>query len=401
MENENTRRDFVKKAATGLLSLPLLGAQGLQFNPSTSPEELKFLLKEGLVYLNTGSLGPCPTWLLDRVSEIAKILESNPVSENWGPLGQEMEKVRSKAAQFLQCEVEEVVLTRNTTEGLSMISSNLELIEGEEILTTNHEHGGGEVGLDYQSRVSTAEVRQIELPFPALSKDQIIESVINQVNDRTRLLMLSHVSTITGLVMPLKEISENVQELDLFFLGDGAQACGMIDVNVSEFGVDAYATSGHKWMMGPKETGILYINGNAQERVKPVFLHSGYGSYSASSGTRNVAQMIAFGEMMDWHMNTGQKVIEDQIRDLGDYCYQQLGRLQGLKTISPQDSELRCAMISAIVLNKSNRGVYEYLKTKDIIVKVLPKYNALRFSTHLFNSTEDIDKLIEELKRFL
>lgn len=400
MAKRKNRRDFVRKATAGLISFPLLGLKDIGptlSNPSNS-SVLDFYLKEGLVYLNTGSLGPSPKWVVNRVNELTKDLESNPVSENWGPLGKEMEGVREKAAAFFKCTKEEIILTRNTTEGLSMISSTLELSEGDEILTTNHEHGGGEVGLDYKSAVSGVKVRKLELPFPAQSADQIIETVINQISKRTRLLMLSHVSTITGMIMPIKEIINEISGRDIFFLCDGAQASGMIDVNVSDLGVDAYATSGHKWLMGPKETGILYIRSDSQKSIKPVFIHSGYQSYSASSGTRNVAQFIAFGEMLQWHIDKGQDQIEKQIRDTGDDCYQRLAELDGLNLISPKDPKLRSAMISAIVVNKSNREVYEYLKSKDIVVKVLPKYNALRFSTHIFSTTKDIDKLIDELK---
>ena len=213
--------------------------------------------------------------------------------------------------------------------------------------------------------------------------------------------MLSHVSTITGMIMPLKEISKEIRDREIFFLADGAQACGMIKVDLNDLGVDAYATSGHKWLLGPKETGILYVSKSAKKSINPVFTFSGYGSYSASSGTRNVAQFIAFGDVLDWHIDRGMDKIEKESRDLAEYCYKRLTELDGLKIISPKDPELRSAMISAIVIDKSNKDVYEYLKTKDIIVKVLPKYNALRFSTHLFNTTRDIDNLVDEMEKFL
>jgi len=401
MDSGKDRRQFVKKATAGLITLPLIGAKDLTAISNSRLEDLDLYLEDGLVYLNTGSLGPSPKWVVNRIHELTKILESNPVSENWGPLGKEMEAVREKAATFFKCSKEEIVLTRNTTEGLSMVSSTLELMEGDEILTTNHEHGGGEVGLDYKSTASSVQVKKLELPFPAQNADQIIETVISQVSESSRLLMLSHVSTITGMIMPLKEISDEIRGNNIFLLGDGAQACGMVNVDVLDLGVDAYATSGHKWLMGPKETGILYIRKDSQENVKPVFTHSGYGSYSASSGTRNVAQFIALGEILQWHMDRGHEKIEKDIRGLADYCYSRLTELEGLQIISPKDPNLRSAMISAIVLNKSNRDVYDYLKSKDIVVKVLPKYNALRFSTHVFNTTNDIDKLADELKTFL
>lgn len=398
MTYRNDRRDFIKSSVAGLVTIPLLGLKTVPFSQFSIKDPDDFYLEDGLVYLNTGSLGPSPRWVPDRIYEITRILESNPVSENWGPLGKQMEEVRKKAAKFLNCSNDEIILTRNTTEGLSMVSSTLDLKSGDEILTTIHEHGGGEVGLYYKESVGDVTVRKLELPYPAKNKDQILSAVLKQITSKTRLLMLSHVSTITGMIMPIKQIAEEIQGKDIFFLVDGAQACGMVKTDVSTLGVHAYATSGHKWLLGPKETGLLYVNEKVQNRIKPVFVHSGYGSYSASSGTRNVAQFIALGEIFDWHMNTGQDVIEDQCRELGQYCYEQLSTLEGFQIISPEDPAMRSAMISAISLNKPNREVYGNLKEKDIIIKVLPKYNGLRFSTHIFNSREDVDKLIKALK---
>jgi len=406
------RRSFIKKSLAGLaglISYPMLAESSSTNNFSEllkndtgsdifSLVRKQLLINENMVYMNTGSLGPSPRLVIDKVSEVVHQLERNPVSENWGPLGKQMEVVRENAANFINAQVDEVILTRNTTEGLSMVGSTLKLKKGDEILTTNHEHGGGEVGLEYLADRTGAVIKKIEMPMPAQSKEQIVELIRANITRKTKVILLSHVVTITGLRMPIEEVSQITREQDILFVVDGAQAPGMLAIDVKKLGADVYATSGHKWLMAPKETGIVYIRKEVQDRIKPVFTASGYGSYSASSGTRNVANIIGLGEAISWHELIGKQEIEERILELSAYCRESLLKIDGLEIISPSDRGLSSALVSVRLLNSTNADIYKLLKDKNIIVKLLPKYNALRFSTHMFNSFEDIDKLVVQLR---
>ncbi len=402
-----SRRNFIQKS-----SLAALGFAGIQKGLTTSRIVIQkdtnldnirksLGLDKKLVYMNTGSLGPSPAWLLKKEFELLQELELNPVNNNWGPLGKAMEEVRAKAAAFLKCDPDEIVLTRNTTEGLSMVSSTLNLNPGDEILTTNHEHGGGETGLKYAAKFHGAKIIKVDLPMPAKDKKQVISTIIGGITPKTRVLMLSHVTTIEGMRMPLAEISEVIKGQNIFFIVDGAQSAGMLNIDVKALGVDVFAASGHKWLMGPKETGLLYVKKEKQEKIKPVFTSSGYQSYSASSGTRNVAHQIAFGEMIDWHVAVGQDKIENRGLKLGQYCYEKLSQLNNVRVISPEDPDLRSALISIESLTTPKSKLFSQLKSDGIVVKSLPKYNALRFSNHVFNTKEDVDRLIDSLKKYL
>ena len=361
----------------------------------------QLLLDKDIVYMNTGSLGPSPRMVVDKVYEAVHQLERNPVTENWGPLGKDMEEVREKAAIFFNADIDEIILTRNTTEGLSMVGSTLKLKAGDEILTTNHEHGGAEVGLEYMARKTGAVLKRIEMPMPATSKEQVVEVIKNSLTSNTKVLLLSHVVTITGMRMPIEDIAKITREKGILFVVDGAQAPGMIAVDVKKLGADVYATSGHKWLMGPKETGIVYIRKAVQERINPVFLASSNASYSASSGTRNVANFIGLGETFSWHEIINKAKIETRVLELSAYCRELLTDVDGLEIISPADKSLASAMVSVRLLEAKNRDIYNAMKEDNIIIKVLPKYNALRFSMHMFNTRADIKKLVEQLNTLL
>jgi isopenicillin-N epimerase len=410
------RRSFLKKSVAGLVGLmsyPALAKTDSNKTVSNTDfskaivgktdDEIfalvrrQLLLDKDIIYMNTGSLGPSPRMVVDKVYEAVHQLERNPVTENWGPLAKEMEDVRGKAAIFFNADIDEIILTRNTTEGLSLIGSTLELDVGDEILTTNHEHGGAEVGLDYMAEKNNVVLKRIEMPMPAKSKDQIVELVKNNITLKTKVLLLSHVVTITGMRMPIAELAIVARENGLLFVVDGAQAPGMLDIDVKKLGVDVYATSGHKWLMGPKETGIVYIRKNIQDRINPIFLASGNASYSASSGTRNVANFIGLGEAFSWHEIINKTKIETRVLELSTYCRELLAGVDGMEIISPSDRSLTSAMVSIRLLEAKNSDVYNAMKKNNVIIKVLPKYNALRFSMHMFNTKEDIKKLVEQL----
>ena len=192
------------------------------------------MLKKGLVYLNTGSLGPAPKLVFDKVTAMMKQLEANPAVENWGALGVKMEETRGKAAAFLGAYEDEIVLTRNTTESISIVCSGIDLKAGDEILTTNHEHGGAETGLEFLQNTKGAVIKKMTMPYPAKSKKQLLDLVKSNITKKTKLILLSHVETITGLRWPIKEVSKLLKGKDILFIVDGAQALGQLHVDVHD-----------------------------------------------------------------------------------------------------------------------------------------------------------------------
>ncbi|MEM9721977.1 MAG: aminotransferase class V-fold PLP-dependent enzyme [Bacteroidota bacterium] len=407
----SSRRNFLRNTSLGWLGFSSLPGKPSQL-PSLSDfahlpdeNELFKLVRQSLlvpknrIYLNTGSLGPSPRQIVNRISELHMELEQNPVGNNWGNLGAQMDKVRQKVAAFIGASEEEIVLTRNTTDGLNLVGSCLALEPGDEILTTTHEHGGGENGLHFLTETCGATLRKVEIPFPAQNTREVVEAISKEINDRTRVVLISHVSTITGLRLPFAELAKITKPRKILLIADGAQAPGQIPIDVGTLGVDVYASSSHKWLMGPKETGFVYLRKEIQDQIRPVFTHSNYKPYSASTGTRNVVNFIAMGETLDWHRAIGREKIEHHCLKLANYCAERLTNMEGLQVISPTSPELQTGIVS-ILLDDSfdNRALFEALGKKEIIVKLLPKYNALRFSCHMFNTEDDIDRMVSQLE---
>jgi selenocysteine lyase/cysteine desulfurase len=222
--------------------------------------------------------------------------------------------------------------------------------------------------------------------------------VQDHITPRTRVCSVSHVETITGVVLPLAEIAAITGPREILLVCDGAQAPGMLKIDVKALKVDAYASSSHKWMLAPKGSGLLYVRKEVQDRVRPMLLSTGYHAYTAASGTRNVPQILGHGLTMDFHNAIGRDRVEARCRSLCARLRQRLGEVSGLRLLTPTQDEL-CGGIVSFSLGKGrNQQVYERLhKEHDIVVKVVPKaeYNALRFSTHIYNREEDLDRTAE------
>ncbi|GMQ82707.1 MAG: cysteine desulfurase [Rhodothermia bacterium] len=423
------RRSFIKNLSTGIGSLALL--PGLapeipdrltrlteELAAMSTPDDLwkrvrkEFQFNPGVVHFNSATLGATPRLVLDAMSSYVYKLEGNPAVNMFGWGGSQMEEVRAKAADFIGAKLEEVAFTRNTTEGMNAIADGLDLKAGDQILTTNHEHGGGMVGWQNLRKKLGVEIVYAKMPRFARSKQQLVDLIAERITPKTRVCSLSHIDTITGVRMPLPEISVIMREKDIILVGDGAQAPGQIQVDVSVLGVDAYAYSAHKWFLGPKGSGVLYIRKETQDRIRPTLLYSGYSSYSASSGTRNAAHIMGQRVTIEFHDSIGRDKIEDRCRELSGYLRTQLVEMPELTIMTPENPELSCGIVTCTlnkgknseivarmrdehgIILKAAQGTYAY-STEDGLDR--ENYNAIRFSTHIFNSKAEIDHVTARL----
>ena len=222
------RRDFFKGIAAAAAAAPLLpdAAAGLAERLGTLGQDVaaadseralwqrvrrEFRLNPGLVHLNCGSIGATPRVVTDALTAYLAELEGNPLANTWGGLGNEMETVRAKGAEFIGAEQDETVLTRNTTEGMNHVASGLDLQPGDEVLTTNHEHGGGMVCWQHLARTRGVVVRYIKMPNPVRDAAEIVQLVEDHLTPRTRVCSFCHIDTITGLQLPLTAIAALTQ----------------------------------------------------------------------------------------------------------------------------------------------------------------------------------------------
>jgi len=374
----------------------------------------EFLLDPGLTHLNCGSLGAVPRTVVDAVCEAMRELERNPVMMTWGPMGEAMEAVRARAAAFLGASPDEVCLTRNTTEGMNLVGSGLDLKSGDEILTTDHEHPGGMSCWQHAAEFTGARIVQVRIPTTPGRAEEILQRIEDGITPRTRVCSVSHVDTLTGLQMPLARIADLTRPRGILLVCDGAQAPGMLKIDVKALGVDTYASSSHKWMLAPKGSGLLYIRSEVRDRVRPAMLRSGFRAYSASAGTRNIPHILGHGLAMEFHETLGRERVEARCRSLCNKLRASLQAVPSVRVLTPPTAELSSGMCTiALERGKAAAIAARLYETHRIVVKTVPatmivdrnlkpeNFNALRISTHVFNGEDDISKFVDALGREL
>ena len=379
------------RAPTGTTRAP----RGLALAPDD------FLFEPGLTYLQTGSLGPTPRPVMERTIGAWTTLESNPAAQGYGPLEHAIEAVRAKAAAFLGCKTDEMVLTNCTTEGMNWVAQGLGLEAGDHVLTTDQEHPGGRVCWDYVARKYGVVLDVVTIPPGEKDAQAIIDRFRAAITPRTRVFSFSHLLSSTGLRMPVARLSALARERGCIAVVDGAQAVGAVEVNVKSLGCHVYATSGHKWLLAPKGTGLLYLSEELGTAIDPIALQSGRAAYSASSGVASLPSVIGLGAAIDYLSTIGLARIEAHNLALRGRLHTALAAVPQVTIVSGGAGPLASPLLSYRLpeLHKAGALHTRLREQHHVEVKVVPGnwFNGHRISTHLFNTEQDVDTFVRAL----
>lgn len=358
-------------------------------------------LRPGLTYLNNGTLGPSPAQVGAAMTRAWEEIESNPADQVFGPVGAQMETVRAAAARFLGCDLDEIAITHNTTDGMNAIAAGVELAAGDRVLTTDQEHPGGLAG--WHHRVRRDGVKLDHVPLGDSDADRIVERFAQRLTPRTRVVCASHVTTTTGLRLPIARLGAMARAAGALMVVDGAQAAGALQIDVHALGCDAYATSGHKWMLGPKGTGLLYIRREARAAIDPLRLSNGMGCYTAATGTRNVPAILGLGAAIDFLNRLGSASVERHALGLRNRLDADLRRIEGIRVASPAPGDAAAPMLTFELPASVDSGAFaaSLRRDDDVIVKVVPRghLNGIRVSTHVYNQEADLGRLLAAIRR--
>jgi len=375
---------------------PARGARGLALAPTD------FTFAPGLIYLQTGSLGPTPRPVMERSIAAWKELELNPSFYGYVDHERAMDEVRAKAAAFINCKTDELVLTNCTTEGMNWVAQGLTFAAGDRVLTTDQEHPGGRVCWDYVARRYGVALDFMPIPPGENDAQAIVDGLAKRITPRTRVLSFSHLLSSTGLRMPVAELSALARSHGCIAVVDGAQAAGGVAVDVKALGCHVYATSGHKWLLAPKGTGLLYLSEELEKTIDPIALQAGRAAYSASSGVSSIPSVLGLGAAVEYVSAIGLNRIETHNLALRNRLFAALQSVPKVRVVSAPPGPLASALLTFTLPDQiESREFQERMRTKrNIELKVVPKnwLNGIRVSTHLFNTEQDVDALVAALK---
>jgi isopenicillin-N epimerase len=242
-----------------------------------------WLLDPSVAFLNHGSFGACPRHVLDRQTELRARLEREPIHFFMRELEPLLDRARSEVAEFVGASAADVAFVRNATAGANAVLRSLVFSPGDELLTTDHAYAACKNALDWVAMRSGIRVVVAKVPFPLADPSEVVGAIAAAVTPKTRLAMIDHVTSPTGLVWPVDSIVRALAERGVDVLVDGAHAPGMLDLNLDAIGAAYYVANFHKWTCSPKGAGMLYVRRDKQRDIHPTVISHGLTSERARS----------------------------------------------------------------------------------------------------------------------
>lgn len=370
-----------------------------------------FPLRHGRVYLNTGGLGPASQPVLNAVAE-----QNAKQAYTGEHHHSQLKAAHADVARYFGVTESEVAFTRNASEANSIISCGLPLKAGDEVVFESHAHPGGSFAWLNRQKRDGVKVRIFE-PSSA-SAEENLNRLFDQVNERTRVIQVSHITATTGLIFDIPAIAAEARRRGIWFHVDGAQSAGMIPVDLKALGCDSYGTSGHKWMNGPIETGVLYI---AAERNNEVAC-SHIGAYSNDQyelpdlltyvdtaqrheyGTRNAAPVVGLAAAMELQEAIGRDRIAQHGKRLASLARSEIESLPKMEILTPTREDMSGSILTFRVPGIDCLDIYgPLLKNHGLRTRVVTErgLNAVRASWHVYHQEDDVQRFVDGLKSVL
>jgi selenocysteine lyase/cysteine desulfurase len=375
----------------------------------------QFIFPKDYIYFNTGGIGAAPKAVLNMVERTILELEKYPRP---GHDDTEWQKIKNSCTPFFgpDCSPDELALTNTATEGINIILNGLALKPGDEIITSTHEHVALNVPLLNHKRLNGIVIKVFE-PDLVLGANNV--KLIEQlITPKTKLIFHSHITCTAGQILPVSEIGKLARSRNILYAVDGAQAAGTMPIDLKAAGIDFYACCGHKWMLGPKRTGILYVQKDKLSLLNPTTV----GAYSDLNhdflkgeinfpdkagkfeyGTQNESIFRGLETAALFLLEIGLAKIGDHNRSLAESFYNGLLEMPNAEILSPSEEQYRSSMITFRLKNKDYQETANYLTNdKRIRVRVVQEagLNAVRASFHVYNQEFEVDRILEELREF-
>ncbi|MBB5987324.1 aminotransferase class V-fold PLP-dependent enzyme [Sphingobium lignivorans] len=419
------RRSFLGSAALagGLAALPDAALAGLPPEvPLPSPDlhardedaywaalRRQFLIPADVVNLNVGTVGSSPRPVLKAIFDGYEQTEqmTQAKSEDYPIWGYDRwDEYRRPFADFMGARVDQLALLRNCTEANSYIANGFDMKAGDEVLISDEEHGSGEMPWMLRSRRYGIVVRKFAMPKPPKDAAEILSRINDAITTRTRIIFVSHVSTTTGVVLPIREIAALARAKGIVTAVDGAHVPGMMAVDLNALGCDLYTGSMHKWLFAPKGTGFLYLRDEAiMDRVWSTIVTGGYDNPDRKAdrymqiGSSCIPTLMGLNAAVALAGQIGMDRIEQRGRMLADYIHAQMLE-RGAQSWTSPDPALRCAIVTVNVPPVSRMELQDWLWTNHKVRVRGGEPSKLRLATPYFLSKADIDRFLTLFDRF-
>ena len=382
-----------------------------------STDDIRKMLPDmdGYAYFQTSGFSPKLLPVVDEVVHWFRFQSRGPALPSVGEKMQEKTReLRSKVAQSVNAHPEEIVLSENTTVGINIVANGIDWKPGDSVILGSHEHPGNRL-----TWYNIADRHGVTLKYLPVTNaaSQLLADLRNLCDERTRLISISHVSRRTGLRIPAVEVCRAAHAREIPVLFDGAQSFGAIPVDVQALDCDFYAFCGHKYIMAPQGTGGMYVRKDRIEWLQPSWI----GAHSEKTfgddgemelltearrfefGTRDVPDQAGFAKALDIWDEFGWNSVFHHIAAYTDGMKHALQEIPGLVLEPPLSYDDSSGIVTFHIPGIESRPMLDSLRDHEKVLVSPLEFNggSVRVSTHVFNTDEDLDRLISGIQRFL
>src|ERR1700741_3997591 len=362
----------------------------------------QFIIPEDEIYLNNGTVGSSPAPVLraifDGYNTTEKMDQQDPEDYPiWGYAS--WNEFRDPLAAFVGCKRDEIALLRNATEANSYIANGVDLKAGDEVLITDQEHPGGEHPWDLRAKRYGIVLKKVTLPKPVPNAAAVLQLFNDAITSKTRVMFFSHITTVTGVVLPAKELCALARSKGIFSAVDGAHVPGMMQLNVHEVGCDMYSASPHKWLQAPKGSGFLYVRDEVIDRLWNTIVTAGWDEPNLRAerfqriGSSNVPALWGLRAAVELANQIGLDRIEKRQRQMADYILKEMVQ-RGAESWTSPDAALRCAIASVNVAPIQITEIENWMwKTKKIRIRGGAP-SKIRLSTPYYLLRKNVDRYL-------
>jgi selenocysteine lyase/cysteine desulfurase len=358
-----------------------------------------FPLRDGIAPMNAANLCPAPRVVNDAVEQAMRDVEGDVSSQNRSKYGALLDNLRARLGSYLGADPTEMAVVRNTTEANNVIVGGIPLGAGDDVVLWNQNHQTNNVAWDVRAARYGFTIRRVTVPPAPTAPAEILEAFVRELTPRTRVLSFSDVSNMSGIRPPAAELCRIGRERGIHVHVDGAQSFGLFDLDLHALGCDSYSSSAHKWFMGPKEGGILYVRAERVPEIWPGIVGVGWGGGGTppggaekfeTLGQRNDATIAGMSACLDFHETIGKAPIQTRVFELAARLKDQLAQIPGAEAVTPRSPEMSGGVVifrfEGVVNGQLSSALYAEHRVAGAST------GGMRLCPHIYNTFEDVDR---------
>ena len=371
----------------------------------------QFLLRPDITFLNFGSFGACVKPVFEKYQQYQLELEQEPVQFITVKGLQYLKESREALAKYINCNADDVVYVTNPSYAVNLIAKSFDLKKDDEILTTDLEYGACDKTWNYYCEKAGAKFVRQKITLPVTTKEDFIEQFFKGLTSKTKMVFISHITSTTGLRLPVEEICAIAKLKGLLTFVDGAHAPAQVPINLETLQADIYTGACHKWMLTPKGSSFLYVKKELQHLFDPLIISWGYKSafpsnsqfldYHQLNGTRDYSAFLTIPTAIQFMQNNDWKTVSKNCRELTKANANSICNILKSQLLAPINDDFLVQLCSTPIKTTEPEKLKQLLYDKyKIEVPVMRHFDKvyLRYSIQAFNTQQDLDILLRALK---